>query len=950
MHTAEMQEQVNALKTAHGDLATFQVPELSTMMDCSSQNTFAYPDCSDHLDETETLLILHSSGTTGLPKPIPISVGAIAVLNRIVEMPVPEGRRSVHTELLAPTAMVSCMPAFHVMGIGMLARSIYHRGILVTLPSGSLVTAELIISAIEKTKPSSIICPPSILEDICLLPNGIQALSSLDYVFYGGAPLARGSGDKISSVATLQSCIGSTETLHAPCYLPLDRNDWDCFEWNEVSGAVMEEKGDGLFELVIEQRPDRSYQPVFYNFPDLREWRTKDLFRRHPTKDGLWRYAGRLDDLLVLSNGEKFMPGSFERHVESHPWVNGALMIGTGRFQTSLIIEPRAEQADMDPEAFLEETWPWVEHANALCPGYARVWRSMVVVAASTKPFARSAKGSVRRRATVDLYAVEVDQMYKQSEEVADSEELVDGYSVDFDTLANIIGRLVRSKLPGSRQIDDNANFFSSGLDSLMVLQLSTKINQSFQPKLPHSIACSPAFIYRNPSVSRLTRALIDQFGHGHHLAAEDNLLSSREERMSVMIHKYTANLPRRQEAIPILHSRAKSVLVTGTTGALGSYLLHHFVSDSRVDRVYCLNRDINAASKQKKSFLDRGLDPSGIDFKAQFLTGNFERERFVLSPEDYLSLQDSVDTIVLNAWPVDFNHDLEYFEAGPIAGTRRWVDFATSARYNPRILFLSSIASVGNWPAVRRGIDDAVTLVPEVFDTDNSLPSKNGYGESKHVASAILSSACVTSGVKATIVRTGQLGGPQVGTGVWNKSGMNKRHLNNLHQLTRATEWFPSLIATSKSLGKIPSSFGDWDLLDWVPIDAAAKSISELALACHDGSPALDCVNLVNPQNADWKILVNGICGFYREQGCNITPVPFSDWVDELKQLEVTPENVERHPGLKLTEFYDGLSKSGRSFSYATGHITELSQTIAQLPAVSQELISAWLRAWDFS
>ena len=187
-------------------------------------------------------------------------------------------------------------------------------------------------------------------------------------------------------------------------------------------------KGDGLFELVIEQRPDRCYQPVFYNFPDLRQWRTKELFRRHPTKDGLWRYSGRLDYLLVLSNGEKFMPGSFERHVESHHWVNGALMIGTGRFYTSLIIEPRAEEADMDPEAFLEEIWPWIEHANALCLDYARVWRSMAVVAASTKPFARSAKGSVRRRATVDLYAVEVDQMYKQSEEVAVSEEFLASY------------------------------------------------------------------------------------------------------------------------------------------------------------------------------------------------------------------------------------------------------------------------------------------------------------------------------------------------------------------------------------------------------------------------------------------------------------------------------------------------------------------------------------------
>jgi acyl-CoA synthetase (AMP-forming)/AMP-acid ligase II len=157
--------------------------------------------------------------------------------------------------------MISMMPFFHIMGITLLARSIYHQGPLVLLSARKPVAADLMIMAINQSKPSAAACVPSMLEDICNTPNGLKTLSTLEYIFYGGAPFARPCGDKISRVTNLLAGIGSTEILNAPSYIPLNQDDWEYFEWCGASGIVMEAAADNFFVLVIKHKfnrvPDR---------------------------------------------------------------------------------------------------------------------------------------------------------------------------------------------------------------------------------------------------------------------------------------------------------------------------------------------------------------------------------------------------------------------------------------------------------------------------------------------------------------------------------------------------------------------------------------------------------------------------------------------------------------------------------------------------------------------
>lgn len=153
----------------------------------------------------------------------------------------------------------------------------------------------------------------------------------------------------------------------------------------------------------------------------------------------------------------------------------------------------------------------------------------------------------------------------------------------------------------------------------------------------------------------------------------------------------------------------------------------------------------------------------------------------------------------------------------------------------------------------------------------------------------------------------------------------------------------------------KIPRTLASQDALDWVPVDSAASSILDVVISrvTDKGAAdlALDCFHIVNPQVADWKSLVHVIPDFYeRHHGSSIEPVEFTDWLDELKNIEMTPEQIERHPSIKLLDFFEAMSQTQlRKVKFATKHTVEYSRTMSELRAVDEVLMKSWLEQWGF-
>jgi long-subunit acyl-CoA synthetase (AMP-forming) len=71
--------------------------------------------------------------------------------------------------------------------------------------------------------------------------------------------------------------------------------------------------------------------------------------------------VARVDDLIVMANGEKAIPTPLESALLSHPSVHGAIAFGRSRDQIGILVEPvQSALADVNHEslsAFRDLIW-----------------------------------------------------------------------------------------------------------------------------------------------------------------------------------------------------------------------------------------------------------------------------------------------------------------------------------------------------------------------------------------------------------------------------------------------------------------------------------------------------------------------------------------------------------------------------------------------------------------
>lgn len=145
----------------------------------------------------------------------------------------------------------------------------------------------------------------------------------------------------------------------------------------------------------------------------------------------------------------------------------------------------------------------------------------------------------------------------------------------------------------------------------------------------------SQNFIYEYPSIKRLAHAvaaLVDPS------SAANGAALSPTEQIEAMIAKYTADLPTRTATRRRPADDRVVVLLTGTTGNIGSHILAALLADTHIARVYALNRGnaaAESAARQRAAFQDRGLSAALLDSgKYTPLVGDLNEDRFGL-PQD---------------------------------------------------------------------------------------------------------------------------------------------------------------------------------------------------------------------------------------------------------------------------------------------------------------------------
>ena len=124
----------------------------------------------------------------------------------------------------------------------------------------------------------------------------------------------------------------------------------------------------------------------------------------------------------------------------------------------------------------------------------------------------------------------------------------------------------------------------------------------------------SPNIIFENPTIQLLAAhiaSLVDQSGASQNFDPKQQHIAA----INAMIEKHSSGLPGPPVLVNgILRNGTRPtrsvVLLTGSTGGLGSFLLAQLIENPTVEKVYALNRPSStpSAERQRSAFIGKGL------------------------------------------------------------------------------------------------------------------------------------------------------------------------------------------------------------------------------------------------------------------------------------------------------------------------------------------------------
>jgi carbohydrate kinase (thermoresistant glucokinase family) len=645
-------------------------------------------------------------------------------------------------------------------------------------------------------------------------------------------------------------------------------------------------QGPNLFECTVlpgwpskvaSNRPDGSYA-------------TKDLFEPHPIIEKAWKYVARLDDTIVLVNGEKFNPVMMEGTIRSHKAVTETVVFGAARPYLGMLVVPSPATNGLSSDEIIDQLWPVIEEANRTAEAYATITRHMIRVLPHDCQFPRTDKGSIIRQAFYKQFASEIESAYDLAATAQG-----DLKAMEIPELEAFVRTTVTKSLPQAEDIDRSADFFSLGLDSLQSILIRTDILKTVDigdNKLGQNV------VFEYPSIASLS-------AHLHSLrtgAVQEK--TSIEATMQDLIAKYSDFKP----------ARKQTVVLTGTTGSLGAHVLAQLVARPDIETVYCLVRAKNgkeATRRVTNSLLQRKIYHTMSQearAKINALPSDFSDAYLGLSSAMYEAIASRLTNIIHCAWAVNFNWGLQSFEKDCIVGVNHLLNLclANPSSAPASFDFCSSVSTVARCP---------ISNTPEqVAELD--WAQGMGYAQSKCVAENLCMAVAKKTGIKARVLRVGQIVADTV-HGVWNKD-----------------EAIPLMMQSALTIGALPKL---QESPSWTPVDVIAKAVSEIALS--DAGPIV--ANVTNAKTFSWS---DDLLPALRQAGLEFDEVEPKEWVERLRN---SSNDVVANPTFKLVDFFASKydkENFGPSRTYETAVARTFSPTLDNAPVLDASFVKTFV------
>lgn len=334
------------------------------------------------------------------------------------------------------------------------------------------------------------------------------------------------------------------------------------------------------------------------------------------------------------------------------------------------------------------------------------------------------------------------------------------------------------TKIKNISNISITDDFFEDlNFDSLDIMQMSTllsKYNVSIQS------------INNNSSIQKLAQSINNK---------NDKSTINVFHEVEIQNHTFSYDL--------------NNVLLTGSTGFLGAHILRDLIKNPNTKKVFCLIRNKNgvlAENRFKKFIKDYFTyeDMANLD-KITIINGDFEKENFGISDEEYSNLTKKISTVIHCGAYVKHYGKYNKFHMTNVIGTENVINFVHKS--NAKLAHISTI-SVGGYCDINdiKYLDENSINIGQTFNN-------HVYMITKYEAECKVLDAINSGFIKAKIFRLGNIM-PRITDGKF--------------QTNKLDNGFLSRIKTILSIKSITKDYLNLTI-DLSPVDLCSQAIVTL-------------------------------------------------------------------------------------------------------------------------
>ncbi len=439
------------------------------------------------------------------------------------------------------------------------------------------------------------------------------------------------------------------------------------------------------------------------------------------------------------------------------------------------------------------------------------------------------------------------------------------------------------AKVLGVEKVGATDDFFTLGGTSLNAIGVVVEaekqgikfpLNNLFKYKTPRAIAhaaplCQPAALLCQPAAT-----VPDGFAVGQ----------TPTPRTAPVPEASASGLP-----VPAPNPSERPILLLGSTGFLGIHILHELLSDESRKRIICPVRpkegkDPATRLKETYNYYFRSPDNPKPSL-------DHERLSVLTPPFGGWGALELEGVLVINCL-ANVNHfaaDSSIMDVN-VGMVRTLVDYCI--RTNSHLIHISTISIAGI--ASKQKIGEGLVLTEKDYDIGQNVDF-NEYIKSKFLAEGIILDAVRNKGLKASIMRVGNL---------------SARSTDGKFQINPDTNAFHSAVQAITMLGCVPETMKNVSF-DLSPVDLTARAILKL-ISIPDN-------NLIFHPFSSQPTYVSDIVKSLNDSGKAVRFVTDKEFSDIFRQAKQDPEKVNKLHALLAYDLPDNMERVPVSNDYTT-------------------------------